>query len=325
MTVTPNAEFTAKPGTAGAVRSPHSVIVIGEALTDIVVRPEGVTEHPGGSPMNVAIGVARLGDAVELITRLGADDRGMIAQSHIEESGVTLSSGSIVSEPTSTATARLDETGAAIYEFDIRWSLEPLDRLPPAVVVHTGSVAAFLEPGAAEIRRLLADTKASTIVTFDPNIRASLLGERDAARGTAERLMGLSDVVKLSDEDAEWLYPAVSHSDVLDHIRSLGPALAIITRGADGAVLASRRGTVNAPGLTVTVADTIGAGDSFMSAVIHSIVELISEKESSTSVSDGTAFTPAVLTQIGTFAVRCAAITVSRSGANPPRLAEVDR
>ncbi|MEA9984665.1 MULTISPECIES: carbohydrate kinase family protein [Subtercola] len=300
-----------------------SVVVVGEALTDIVQRQHEVTEHPGGSPMNVAIGLARLGDEVELVTRIGSDERGAALTSHIEESGVTFFPGSIVDEATSTGTAVLDETGAARYEFDIRWSLDFVDQLSPAALVHTGSIAAYLSPGAADVLRLLTATPASTIVTFDPNVRPSLLGTPDTERRTAENLMAVSNVVKLSDEDAEWLYPGVPQSEVLDHIRTFGPALAIMTRGASGALLSSSRANITVPGRTVVVADTIGAGDSFMSAVIHVLLRMLADGTTPESICDGSAFTLAALTDIGAFAVECAAVTVSRAGANPPHLTDV--
>ncbi|MCU1477093.1 MAG: ribokinase [Subtercola sp.] len=298
------------------------VIVIGEALIDIVVDREGSTEHPGGSPMNVAIGLGRLGNDVHFVTRIGNDARGAELKHHADQSGVTFFPGSIVDEATSTATARLDEAGAARYEFDICWSLDFVDRLPPIALVHTGSIAAFVSPGATDVRRLLADTSESTIVTFDPNIRPSLLRSPVEERRTAEDLMSLSNVVKLSDEDAQWLYPGCALSDVLDHIRSLGPALAIITKGESGAILASGRAIVDLPGRSVRVADTIGAGDSFMSAVIHALLRLLRENTSPETIRDGSALTLAALTKIGTFAIECAALTVSRVGADPPRLAD---
>ncbi|CAN5138901.1 carbohydrate kinase [soil metagenome] len=308
---------------AAPVRPVEPAVVIGEALTDIVASPNGVTEHPGGSPMNVAIGLARLGDDVELITRIGSDPRGEELRRHIEASGVRIFPGSIIDEATSTGTALVDEAGAASYEFDIRWSLGFVESFPSAPLVHTGSIAAFLAPGAADVRRLLASTPTSTIVTFDPNIRPSLLASVDETRRAAEDLASLSNVVKLSDEDAQWLYPDLSPADVLAHILTLGPALAIMTRGASGALLVTANTTIDLPGHAVVVADTIGAGDSFMSATIHTLLRMLGEGTPPESLVDGSAFTAAALTRIGGFAVGCAAVTVSRAGANPPLLADV--
>jgi fructokinase len=299
------------------------VTVIGEALTDIIIRDEQCTSLPGGSPMNVAIGVSRLGSQVELVTRIGTDAHGRELKQHIAESDVNLFPGSIVEESTSTATAMLDGSGAARYEFKIRWSLEFVGRLPATRLIHTGSIAAFLYPGASDVRRLLAHAHESALITFDPNIRPALLGSVEETRPIAEELMAMSNVVKLSDEDAAWLYPDFTVEEVLHHILTLGPALAVITQGAAGAILMSAQARAALAGRQIVVADTIGAGDSFMSATIHILLTMIREGCSAADLADGSAFTTAALTRIGTFAIDCAAVTVSRPGANPPRLADM--
>lgn len=304
-------------------RTPE-VIVIGEALTDIVETHGSSAEFAGGSPMNVAIGLARLGRDVELVTRIGSDDRGAAITRHVEESGARIFPGSVIDEPQSTAKALLDETGAATYEFDIRWSLDFVDTLPAARLLHTGSIAAFLAPGATDVRRLLAAAAGTdTIVTFDPNIRPTLLESAEQTRPVVEDLASLADIVKLSDEDAAWLYGDLSLEQVVEHLLDLGPALVIITRGGDGAILATATDRVVEPGVTVEVADTIGAGDSFMSALIHHVAGLLAGGVATGAIRDGSAFTRGELELLGAFAANCAAITVSRKGANPPVLADL--
>ncbi len=299
------------------------IIVIGEALTDIVETASGTAEFAGGSPMNVAIGLARLGHDVSLVTRIGSDARGAEIKRHVEESGARIFPGSVIDEPQSTAKAVLDATGAASYEFDIRWSLDFVAALPEVRLLHTGSIAAFLAPGAADVRRLLAAAASGTIVTFDPNIRPSLLESPELTRPVVEDLAGLAGIVKLSDEDAEWLYPELSQDEVLDRLLSTGPALVVITRGGDGAVLSTSADRVEIPGVKVTVADTIGAGDSFMSALIHHVAGMLAGGVSPASIREGSAFDREELERLGAFAAACAAITVSRKGANPPTLADL--
>ena len=305
------------------VNSAPEIIVIGEALTDIVQTDAGTAEFAGGSPMNVAIGLARLGHGVQLVTRIGSDARGAEIRRHVEESGARIYPGSVIDEPQSTARAVLDATGAASYEFDIRWSLDFVNTLPEVRVLHTGSIAAFLAPGAADVRRLLAAAGPQTIVTFDPNIRPTLLESPEVTRPVVEDLAGLAGIVKLSDEDAEWLYGDLSLNEVADRLLSLGPALVIITRGGDGAILATDRERVIEPGVSVDVADTIGAGDSFMSALIHHVAGMIIDGTSPAAIREGSAFDRVQLQRLGAFAAACAAITVSREGANPPTLAEL--
>jgi fructokinase len=305
------------------VNATPEIIVIGEALTDIIETASGTAEFAGGSPMNVAIGLARLGHEVALVTRIGSDARGAEIARHVEESGARIFPGSVIDEPQSTAKAVLDEAGAAAYEFDIRWSLDFVDALPEVRLLHTGSIAAFLAPGAADVRRLLAGAGPETIVTFDPNIRPSLLGSPEMAMPIVEDLAGLAGIVKLSDEDAEWLYQDLTQDKVLDRLLAAGPALVIITRGGDGAILATSSERVVVPGIRVTVADTIGAGDSFMSALIHHVAGMIAAGTAPEAIRDGSAFDHAELERLGAFAAACAAITVSREGANPPTLSEL--
>lgn len=305
------------------MNSAPEIFVIGEALTDIVATGSGTAEFAGGSPMNVAIGLARLGHEVQLVTRIGSDARGAEIKRHVERSGARIFPGSVVDEPQSTATAVLDETGAANYEFDVRWSLDFVEDLPDTRLLHTGSIAAFLGPGASDVRRLLAAAGEGCIVTFDPNIRPTLLGSADEARAVVEDLAGLASIVKLSDEDAEWLYGSVPLEQILDRLLQLGPALVIITRGGDGAILATANERVIEPGVAVTVADTIGAGDSFMSAVIHRVASLLAGGVTPAAIRDASAFDRRELERLGAFAAACAAITVSRKGANPPALAEL--
>lgn len=305
-----------------------ALIVVGEALVDVVATATGSVDFPGGSPMNVAIGLARLDHPVQLVTRIGSDARGAALREHIQASGVALYPGSLQDESTSTATATLDAAGAATYEFNIHWSLDFVDHLPDTPLLHLGSIAAFLEPGATDARRLLAEAAASvgdtdTIVTFDPNIRPSLLHSHADAVATVEDLAALSSVMKLSDEDAHWLYPARTVDEVLDHLLTLGPVLVIATLGGDGALLATASERVAIAGVTVDVADTIGAGDSFMSGVIHHLSLLLETGTTAAALRNGSAFTRDELVRAGSFAARCAGITVSRTGANPPTLAEV--
>ena len=300
-----------------------TVLVIGESLMDVVRSLTRTDEHAGGSPMNVAVGLARLGCPVQLLTHIGSDARGTIIAEHLATSGVPLVPGSIVDGATSTATAILDAGGSASYVFSIDWSLGFVTELPDSSIVHTGSIAAFLEPGASQLETLLERAAVrQTIITFDPNIRPSIIGSQAESLAVVERLAALATVVKVSDEDALWLFGRLTPDEVLDRLLALGATLAIVTLGAAGAVLATARNRACVPGRRVTVADTIGAGDSFMSAVIHKLSALLSSGLDAPALADGSALGASVLADIGEFAVSCAAITVSRTGSNPPTMEE---
>ena len=158
------------------------VVVIGESLVDIVHRAGGaVDEAPGGSPANVALTLGRLGRAPTLVTRLADDDRGRRVRRWLEHSGVTVDA--VAAPRTSTATALLDASGAATYTFDLEWDLGDdvarlaEDVLASADLVHVGSVGAFLEPGAGQVAALVRAVHGRAIVTYDPNIRPSLVSD----------------------------------------------------------------------------------------------------------------------------------------------------
>lgn len=290
---------------------PIDVLVIGEALIDVVRTASGEADHVGGSPANVALGLGRLGVDVALLTRIGRDARGAAIAEHLAASGVAVLDGSFTDEATSTAVAALAADGSASYEFDVAWEL-PTGRLSVRPrIVHTGSIAAFLSPGADAVREHLATVGADEI-TFDPNIRPALIGSREQARPAFEQTARLASVVKMSDEDAAWLYPGATPVQVLETVRALGPRLVAITLGGAGSVLAAENVVVDLPAIAVTVVDTIGAGDTYMASVIESILATGTD-----------ALSRADLERIGQRASRAAAITVSRAGADLPTRAEL--
>lgn len=302
----------------------RDVLVIGEALVDIVHRDAGrIEETPGGSPANVAIALARLGEEPLLLTQLGDDPRGRTVRSWLEASGVELLLAG--AERTSTASARLSADGSAEYEFDLTWTLEGLD--PHAVaaespgVVHVGSVAALLHPGADTVRALLESLRPLALISYDPNIRPALVPDRARAVREVEALVALADVVKASDEDLAWLYPGADPLDVARRLQRSGPAVVVVTRGGDGACAVTATGTVFVDGHSVDVVDTVGAGDTFMSALIHSLREAGLSGAASREPLRG--IEEQHLREMLEFGAAAAAVTVSRPGADPPRLDEV--
>lgn len=280
-------------------------LVVGEALVDVVRRGDAEpVALPGGSPLNVAVGLARLGIPTALHASVGTDDHGRLLAAHATGSGVELTPGTVDDRPTSVADATIGADGAATYDFRIDWDPAPIDARGYALV-HTGSIGAALEPGATRVEEALAS--ADGIVSFDPNIRPALMPAREVARARVERIVGLSHVVKASDEDLAWLYPGTPVDDVLAQWRDRGPRLVVVTRGGEGADALTSDGSFHTPVPPTSVADTIGAGDSFMAGLLAHVLE------------HGFDDVAASLE----FAARCAAITVSRPGANPPRRDEL--
>jgi len=305
---------------------PRRTLVIGEALVDAVIDASGaVVEHVGGSPANVAFGLAALDHPVDLATWIAADERGHRIEAVCRERGVALTRGSQSAAFTSVAQATLDDTGAATYVFDLDWQLPTIPDLTAYGHVHTGSIAAVIEPGGGDVRAALAAARATgATVSYDPNARPSLMGAPADARRLIEEAIAAADVVKLSDEDVEWLCPGEELDDVIAAWGALGPALLVVTRGGAGAtVRVQSTGEVQAvPAPRVDVVDTVGAGDSFMAGLVSGLLDadLLGGRAQRDRLR-GASFddvAPAVHR-----ALRTGALTVERAGAHAPLRADL--
>ncbi|TDD43673.1 carbohydrate kinase [Kribbella antibiotica] len=301
-------------------------LVIGEALVDIVSTGAKATRNgkpkttPGGSPANVAVGLARLGVPTQLVTRFGTDPYGDQLGAHLFGNGVQLSPGSV--EPgfrTSTATATLDAAGVASYEFDITWEPPSLSLSRGCPAVHTGSIATVLEPGATAIREFLKSLADQPVtVTLDPNARPTITPDPVATWAAVRELAALSDLVKLSDEDCEFLQPGQSPESIAVELLSAPRTqCVVITRGGEGALGISRNGRIDVTAPKIEVVDTVGAGDSFMAALIAGLNAqgLLGETRLAGLTSQS-------LESVVDYAVKAAAITCTRHGADPPTAAE---
>ncbi|MDQ0424394.1 MULTISPECIES: carbohydrate kinase family protein [Cellulomonas] len=301
-------------------------LVIGEALVDAVRRPDGThDEFPGGSPANVAIGLARLGRRAELLTWLADDAHGDLVRRHLAASGVHVLTGDRAPARTPVATAHLDAAGVATYDFDLEWDLPATwdEGEGDALVVHTGSIAAVLTPGGPKVADLLESRRATSTITYDPNLRPALMGDPADVRPVVERLVRASDVVKVSDEDLAWLLPGVAPAEVAEDWSRSGPALVVVTHGGEGAFASTAAGArLTVPAPRVTVADTVGAGDSFMGGLVDGLWSAgLLGADRRAALHDVDAGT---VEQVLARCARIAAITVSRAGANPPTTAELD-
>lgn len=300
-------------------------LVVGEALIDVVRTADGaVEEHAGGSPANVALGLARLGREADLLTWFGTDAHGALVRAHLEASGVAIAPGSDTAPRTSVATAVLDADGVATYQFDLSWEVPERWASPPAapLVVHTGSIAAVLTPGGPDVVKILAAHRDSATLTYDPNLRPSLMPPPEETRPVVEDLVALADVVKVSDEDLGWLEPGAPPLEVARRWAASGPAVVVVTRGGDGATAITHAFELDIAAPRVTVADTVGAGDSFMAGLIDGLWSaglLGADRRSALRGVD-----EVTLRSVLSRCADIAAITVSRPGANPPTAAELD-
>jgi fructokinase len=301
------------------------LLVVGEALVDIVADQSGErVEHVGGSPANVAVGLARLDHAVDFACWLGHDARGDRIAAHLTRHGVHVLPESFGPEPTSTALATLDADGAATYEFDLHWGLPVVAPPDGTGHVHTGSIAAVLEPGASSVAEVLRQVRGSGTVSYDPNVRPGIMGDLDAVRGRVEEIVALSDVVKASLDDLELLYAAESTEAVMARWVGLGAGLVVVTLGADGVCyrVAADDAVGTSPTRAEQVVDTVGAGDSFMAGLVSGLVRagLLGDPGARSRLKRATLedVGPAIDRGLAT-----SGVTVGRAGAYAPSLDEL--
>ena len=314
-----------------------TIAVVGEVVADAVLPPDGIvdgaahlTVHPGGGPANFAVAVARLGSTARFAGRLSTGALGALCRAKLEASGVDLSASEAAAEPATLAIAKLDDSGAASYEFytvgtaDWAWtdeSLAPLldgpfpdDDRP--VAIHTGTLALALQPSGQVIERLLARARSLLTISIDPNLR-TLLIPIETYRNVIDRWAGLSDIVRLSEDDLEQLWPHWSPEQAATYLHSLGVPLVVVSLGADGAFASLRGDQVRVPIAPTTLVDTVGAGDSFHGGMLHHLAQA-GHLGGRLNELDMAGLTAALI-----FASRVSAITCSRAGANPPWAAEL--
>jgi fructokinase len=303
-----------------------AIAVIGEALVDIVETgdDEPRLTRPGGSPYNVALGLARLEQPVAFVGRLSTDPLGTILRNHAARSGVDLSFCVDAHEPSTVALVELDATGSARYRFgvdgtaDFRWTAAELARIPDGVrAVHFGSLASWLPPGDAVIAARVAELRrAGAAVTYDPNVRPHLQPDRAAARAQVEAVLPLAHLVKTSEEDLAHLYPGRPAEQTARSWLGFGPAAVVVTRGRDGALVVNRQPTISRPAPVVEVVDTVGAGDAFMSGLLDALWRRGRLAPAAVAA--------APWADVVDEAALVAAATCARAGANPPRRAELE-
>ncbi|MGI9001387.1 MAG: carbohydrate kinase family protein [Pseudonocardia sp.] len=307
---------------------PGIVAVAGEALVDLVPAPVGgyVEIAPGGSPANVAVGLARLGVPVRLLARIADDGLGRRVRAHLVASGVGLDHTVVADEPTSLAIVTVGPDGAPGYDFrvtgtaDWQWTaaelagaLEP----GPVVALHTGSLALTMPPGADVLRDLVRRAAAASTISFDPNLRPLLMGDPADVLAGVHDLLGVADVVKVSSEDLSWLLPGRQPAEVLEDWLGRGPTLVAVTLGGEGVLAGTRSGwRARRPAVPVAVVDTVGAGDAFSAALLHGLHRRgLLGADARPALR---ALNPSTLDELLDEASLAAALTCSRRGADPP-------
>lgn len=298
------------------------IVVCGEALVDLVpTGPTSFDARLGGGPFNVAVTLGRLGSAAAFCSRISTDPFGDRLLAALTASGVDTRLVQRGPEPTTIAVAGLDAAGAAQYTFYAEGTADRLvadpGRLPASVrAVSVGTLSLVFEPGAGVYADLLRRSHDDGCLTvLDPNIRPAVFP--DEYRRRFYELLPSVDVVKVSDDDVQWLGRGVDGTTPAQWLER-GVAAVVTTHGADGLSVRTRSLEVGVPGVQVAVADTIGAGDTVHGALLHRLVETGAHDRSSIAALDGGQWRDAL-----EFAASAAAITVSRPGADPPWASEV--
>lgn len=298
------------------------VVVVGEALIDLVPRPDGtLAPVPGGGPFNTARAVGRLGQAAAFVGAVSGDSFGRDLAMALAGDGVQLHPALRTERPTSLAMAELDTDGRASYRFYFAGAsaeaLEPavaLAALPAtASALHVGGLGLVLQPLADAVEAVVERLSGATLVMVDPNVRPSLIGDPISHAARVQRVVSQADVVKVSDEDLHRLRPGVPIEDAASALLDLGPRLVLLTLGAKGAVAFGAFGAVAVDAPRVAVVDTIGAGDIFSGAWLTRWLEL------ERPLGDGEA-----VRQATTFACHAAALSCTRQGASPPTREELN-
>jgi fructokinase len=302
------------------------IVIGGEALVDLVEDGGLLRPVAGGGPFNTAVAFGRLDVEVGFLGAISRDTYGQMLARQLVEAGVDTSLVRWSDAPTPRAVVHRDRDGDHEFTFDVRGTT--LVDLPPhqlpdlpddAWAIHVGTLALAIDPPAAAYEAFVDREAGRRQIILDPNVRPAIFGDVVTYRRRFERLAQLADLVKLSEDDAAWIYPGRGVEAVLELLLGFGPRVVAVTRGANGALAGSRDGFVEVPGIRVTVVDTVGAGDSFGAAFVAALVDEGAFGPRATRTAD-----EAVLTQALLYAVAASAITCTRTGAVPPSRDEID-
>ena len=295
--------------------------VIGEALVDVLAS--GIApaqEFVGGSPLNVAVALSRLGYPGTLISRWGADDKGRKIEQYLQENNVAYLGGAD-DQATVIAHGILDPAGGAAFAFNAYWQMPTIgpELAQDAELVHTGSIATLFSP--EELLPLLSAARTHATISYDPNLRPSLVTNHAQTVAEVERVVGQADVVRVSGIDLKWLYPMRSVQDSARAWLDMGPAIVVSTAGSRGSWGVVRAGDAEFAAPLVEVTDTVGAGDTFTAALLcwlaeHGLIGAANREKLNRLQIDE-------LSQALEFAAMAAAVTVQRAGANPPHRQEL--
>jgi fructokinase len=305
------------------------ILCCGEALIDMLPRSGAAGEtvyapHVGGAVFNTAVALGRLGVPAGFYSGISIDFFGAELKAALEASHVDLSHVRYSDRPTTLAFVKLNDGHASyiFYDENSAGRMLTLDDLPElhadVTALHFSCISLVPEPCGSTYEALMRREYKHRVTMLDPNLRAPFITDPASHRERLKRMIAMADIVKLSDEDLAWFGEDGLVEDVARRWLANGPALVVVTRGADGAVAYSASETIEMPAKPVDVADTVGAGDTFNAGLLAAFHDAgLLSKVRIRSLS------PAEIKAALELATRAAAVTVSRPGANPPRRSEL--
>jgi fructokinase len=303
-----------------------AVVVAGEALIDLIEDDTGLHPYPGGGPFNTAVSLGRLGVPVGFLGRLSEDAFGRLLGERLAEIGVDRRYVLHGQLPTPLAVVHATTDGEHDFSFhlagtayaDVTFAdLPPLE--PEVAALHVGTLALATDPPAAAYEQLIERESRRRLVVVDPNIRPAVCGDRDAYVRRFESWADQAHVIKLSDDDADWLYPGVAYETVVESILAHGPRLVVLTLGPEGVLARTPAASARAASPRVDVVDTVGAGDAFGAGLLRRLWETNRLDPNSVGRLDN-----GELRDTLAFATAVAALQCTRAGAEPPLLTDVD-
>lgn len=307
------------------------LMVCGEALMDVFAdrdTPTGMAldARVGGSPLNVAVGLARLGQPVSFFGALSRDFLGERLIRALRDEGVDTTPIARVDAPTTIGLVGTDSQGVPSYAFygeggaDRQLAVDALDTLPTKIdALHLGSFSMVVEPIASTLRALVEREHSGALISYDPNIRVNVEPDLERWRSALHWMLPRTHLLKISEEDLSLVLPGMSQEDFAADALAKGVGFIVVTRGVDGATAWTVSAWARAPAVRVPIVDTVGAGDSFQAALLAWLAEhnLLSRRAVASMAA-------AQLRDAMQIAVYAAAITCSRRGANLPRRSELD-
>ena len=297
------------------------VWVVGEVLIDLIPDESKHVAVVGGGPANTAKALSNLGVKTHFIDGFSTDKYGQMAKAELLAANVLLDYAQYSNKPTCTAKVTLSKSGSASYEFAIedtatfdfsdQWLPDPQSLKP--TLLHIGTLATVIEPGASVLFKWAQSVATVAPIVFDPNIRPAVLGDKDEYVKKIEKWVAISPVVKVSDEDLNWLYPGKTINEIVTKWLEVGVQLVVVTLGDKGITAYRENEEISVDAVKVVVADTVGAGDTVGAVLVEAIVNNGLDK-----------LTGEVLKTMLNRATKAAAVTVSRTGANPPSKEEIN-